>query len=157
MDSLLYVSSEMSRIASNYNRWGMLLTKMGVYEKAMEYLLKAYKIRHDLEESETLVCSQNALAALYFEINEGNMAKATIQKAVKHINNTNDVSLRAMILDNAGQIEEKFGHMDSALFYYHKAIKQEQQSNNIIGQIQTCQNLAGLYKKICSILLSIMQ
>lgn len=147
MDSLLYVSSEMSRIASNYNRWGMLLTKMGVYEKAMEYLLKAYKIRHDLEESETLVCSQNALAALYFEINEGNMAKATIQKAVKHINNTNDVSLRAMILDNAGQIEEKFGHMDSALFYYHKAIKQEQQSNNIIGQIQTCQNLAGLYIK----------
>ncbi|HPW66176.1 MAG TPA: response regulator [Salinivirgaceae bacterium] len=148
MDSLLYATSEMSRIASNYNRWGMLLTKMGVYEKAMEYLLKAYKIRHNLEESETLICSQNALAALYYEINEGNMAKAAIQKAVRQINNSNDVFLKAMILDNAGQIEEKFGQKDSALLYYHKAIEIEQISNNKIGHIQTYQNLAGLYIKM---------
>ncbi len=147
IDSLLITSSEMSRLASNYNRWGILLTKMGVYENALDYLLKSYKIRKNLEESETLINTLSALAALYAETNQADMAKSTIRSAFQQLKSSNDAIQKAMVFNNAGFIEGKFGLTDSAMFYYRKALKIQQISKNNIGKIQTYQNISDLFLK----------
>ncbi len=147
IDSLISKTQEMPRLAVNYNRMGMLLTQWGAYEKALEYLLKAYRIRQNLDEPEPLMFTLNALATLYSEMNEVTMAKATIRQALKQSERSDDVFQISYILHNAGQIEEKYGNMDSAMFFYRRALNNRIELQNNYGQIQSYQSIANLLQK----------
>jgi CheY-like chemotaxis protein len=89
----------------------------------------------------------NALATLYSEMNETEMAKGAIRQALKQSERSSDTFQISYVLHNAGQIEEKFGNNDSAMFFYRKALSNRQNLQNSFGQIQSYQSLATLFQK----------
>ncbi|MDD4747854.1 MAG: response regulator, partial [Salinivirgaceae bacterium] len=145
IDSILSTTSELPRLAVNYNRIGILLTKWEAYDKALEFLLKSYNIRNNLNEPEPLMFTLNALASLYLKMENKEMTISSMNQALKYAEKSVDTFQISYILDNVGQIHEEYGTTDSALYFYKKALKNRIAINSNLGQIQSFERIATFY------------
>ncbi len=130
--------------AVSLQKLGLAYGLNGKYEKQTKVYLKALKIYYQLD-------SLRNFAFLTGEFGY-NLKRANIKKAVKYINNgisiaedKNFKSILATLYDHYGVIKEMTNDLDSALYYYQKALQIKEIQSDSNGIPFSLNNIAGIY------------
>ena len=112
------------------------------YPKALEYYMntvyQANKSNNDLVAGRSL----NNIGSIYYEQDLYNNAIINFQKALSHYNKVKNTDQKKIkTLTNLGQSLEEINQLDSASFYYNKALDKSIEINDEAYQSLSLQNL----------------
>jgi signal transduction histidine kinase/CheY-like chemotaxis protein len=109
-------------MAINYNRIGVIYHLMGIYDKALDFLLKSLKISKDSDNKLRMAQVYNNLGLVYKDMDQIDQAFETFQNALAISNQLNDKMLKAYTLNNIGIIYKILKEYDKALDFYHQSL-----------------------------------
>ncbi len=127
-----------------YFELGAVNYMLGYYQKSTEANLQALKIFEQLDDKLLLA---SAYADIGYQIKRRNLQRAiTLMRKGKGIAEENSFdTLLTSIYDNYGVLMEMDDQLDSAEYYYNKALNLKTRIKDSIGIPYSLNNLAGVY------------
>ena len=116
------VNTEEDR-AAYYNDVGQIYYDKDALDIALDYFLKSYAILKDKENSETKNLLNHNLAVLYGRLKKEDEALPFFREAYNYAVKHNDSITVAKAQNNIGTIFFHLNQIDSAKYYYNKALK----------------------------------
>ncbi len=142
-----YRKKDSVNIASNLSNIAILYRKLGNYPRAIYYLTEAIKI--DERSKQSLSAAYSNLANVYNDINEHAKAKELLFKSLQLRIEEKDEKAIGLSYSNIGNTFLKEKKIDSAIFYYSKAIYFNNIQNAPVSKkLVTLNNLTTLYIQI---------
>lgn len=109
--------------SKGFNNIGNSHYFQGDNDKAVEYHLKALKIREELGDKRLVAGSENNIANILFRKGQFDKALQEYEKAAGIFREVGDRNLEAMATNNIGLVYEEKLEFDKALEYLQKALK----------------------------------
>ncbi len=124
--------SKLHYLAQLYERLSLMYYFNGKYDKDFEYGLKAIQLFDSLGEYVSL---GNIYGELGYRMKRRDLMKAfkLMRRGKSILERENDPAMLAKIYDNYGVLHEMNNRLDSAIFYYNKALKIKMRLNDSIG------------------------
>lgn len=133
-----------SGVADSYSNLSLIYYYQGKYDENVAYSLKAIKIYEQTKQREKLAAEYGELG---YRMKRRNMPKAQeYMQIAKRISEKQNFTLASMkIYDNYGVLKEMQNQLDSALFFYNKALALKEVSHDSVGIPYSLNNIAGIY------------
>jgi len=130
--------------ANIYYQLAMINGFLGNYDKRLDFNLKAIKI---YEATGNKSKAGITYAELGFAMKRRNIGKSIeyMQKGVYLLKEINDEVALNSVYDNYGIVQEMAGDVDSAIYYYNKALDLKRSQNDSIGIPFALGHLSGAY------------
>jgi tetratricopeptide (TPR) repeat protein len=105
-----------------YSGLGEAYTKLGIYDKALNYLFKSYEISNELNKASEMGLATATIADVYYNLQDYHMSNTYNRKALEHFKNVNYPLAKAMLHYNLAnnafmmeQIEIAKKHLDTSM------------------------------------------
>ena len=135
---------EKAKLSGTY---GAILAGKGEFQKAQEYLLKAYSAFDKMDSIKQLFSVTVNVGNVYLEIGSDEKAMKYFKKGKSIADRLNNPVERASVMMNIGLILEK-KNLDSALYIYNEALNLLTPSTSDILYVKLIYNIAGVeFKK----------
>ncbi|MGK4567099.1 tetratricopeptide repeat protein [Flavobacterium sp. 3HN19-14] len=133
-----------SELADSYSNLSLVYYYLGKYDENVAYSLKAIKIYEQTNQQEKLAGQYGELG---YMMKRRNMAKAQEYMLVgMRISEKRKFNVALMkIYDNYGVLKEMQNQLDSALFFYNKALSMKEAGKDSLGIPYSLNNIAGIY------------
>lgn len=135
---------ELDDFARACNLYGKLLYEKGLYKDAQVYLLRAYGLFQDANNLFGVATVSISIASNYSEIGSKNEALKYYLMAHQTAQKINSSSIKIASLIDLG-VFYRTSNVDSAKYYYGKALELIPSSPITLNRIQTEYNLANIY------------
>ncbi|MGE0560258.1 MAG: histidine kinase [Flavobacteriales bacterium] len=130
--------------ADIYNQLALVYGFLGNYDKRIGYNIKAIKIYERLGKKSKAGSTYGGLGfSMYGRDIE--KAKMYMQKGIRQLEEAKDYEALNSTYDNYGIVQEVSGNVDSAIFYYNKALGLKINQNDSIGIPFALGHLSGAY------------
>lgn len=149
------------RKAKILNNMGNVYTRLGNYEKAVEYYLESNAIKERLlenmkgkapddikAEKGDLLKSIMNIGSIYSLLDKEESAMEYFDKALDMAMELENKGSECKILNNLGVIMNKRGDFQKALSYHQKALQIRDQVNDIKGKAVSYHNLGNVYSNL---------
>ena len=133
-----------ARIMSNI---GFVYVKLGDFDKANEYYLKALKIAESIKSNKDMILVLNFTANMYYTKGEYEKTIEFYLKSLKISEEVGDKKAIAKSLLNIGGVYEKQENYDEALKYFQNAFEMNEKLNNKNGMSQALNNIGVIYQR----------
>jgi signal transduction histidine kinase len=129
--------------AEAHEKLGLIYYYLGQYDQQHTYLFKAISGYEQLKDSPKLI---SAYGGYGYQIKRRDMPKALfyMQKALK-LDPQVKFKESLPVVDNYGVLKEMLGELDSAQWYYRKALQLKESTNDSLGIPYSLHKLAGVY------------
>jgi tetratricopeptide (TPR) repeat protein len=131
------------RVVEAYNRSAVLYNNMGDYSTAYDLLIKALLLAEKINYVDYKPRIYNNIGNIYFYFSNYDMAKAYYSKAMS---SSNDTLTIINLLNNLGAVEKNSGRLDSAYYFFNKAL-QISKRHNEFALYGILNNLALIYQE----------
>lgn len=144
----LQLSSEncLKSKAISHQLIGKVLFKQGVYQEALNQLLKAGEYFEKIGEQEKVAENLNQLGLLYYNIRQAELSLKLHLKALSIYESLKNEEGIANSYGSLGRLYEKRKEYDKALDYQHKALELYKKSENLAGTSIILENLGSIYE-----------
>ncbi|MCB9174471.1 MAG: sensor histidine kinase [Flavobacteriales bacterium] len=130
--------------ADVYNQLALVYGFLGNYDKRIGYNIKAIKIYEKLGNKSKAGSTYGGLGFSMYR-RDIEKAKMYMQKGMKQLEEAKDYEALNPTYDNYGIVQEVSGNVDSAIFYYNKALVLKRNQNDSIGIPFALGHLSGAY------------
>jgi len=130
-------------IANAYNDLSILFTLKSDYRKGLEYNLKAYQIRKNLQNPDKLISSLSKIGVCYSELGEFEKATNYLLEAIQIVESNHLEERYYLVYDNLGGIFKEMKNYKEALKYHELAYDYALKTNNIRAIYTILVNIAG--------------
>jgi tetratricopeptide (TPR) repeat protein len=127
------------------NLLGVLLTKQGLYKKALPYIEKYVEINKALKNNLGLAIGCRNLGNIYLRLKQFQKAEIYFLEALNYYNSLNNKAEVANELINLGVLKHQLGQIDAALQNYEKALQAGKELNDYEIKAICLNNLAQIY------------
>lgn len=129
--------------AEAHEKLGLIYYYLGQYDQQHTYLFKAISGYEQLKDTPKLI---SAYGGYGYQIKRRDMPKALsyMQKALK-LDPQVKFKESVPVVDNYGVLKEMLGELDSAQWYYRKALQLKESTNDSLGIPYSLHKLAGVY------------
>ncbi|MFN3756598.1 MAG: tetratricopeptide repeat protein [Flavobacterium sp.] len=126
-----------------YEKLGLIYYYLGQYDQQHTYLLKAIKGYEQLNDTPKLIAMYGGYG---YQIKRRDMPKALfyMQKALRMDSQEKYIE-SVPVIDNYGVLKEMLGELDSAKYYYYKALTFKENTNDSLGIPYSLHKIAGVY------------
>jgi len=135
-------------IANAYNDLSILFTLKSDYTKGLEYNLKAYQIRKNLNQPEKLISSLSKIGVCYSELGEFESATLYLLEAIDIVENNHLEEKYYLVYDNLGGVFKEMKNYNEAIKYHQIAYNYAINTNNQRAIYTTLVNIAGAYTNL---------
>ena len=135
-------------IANSYNDLSILYTLKANYKKGLEYNLKAYEIRKNLNAPEKLISSLSKIGVCYSELGEFEKASKYILEAISIVEENKLEEKYYLVYDNLGGLYKEMKKFEVALSYHQKAYDYAIKTSNNYATYTILINIAGSYRNL---------
>lgn len=128
--------------ADSYGNLGLIYNYQGKYDKDTQATLKAIELYEKLNDKNKLIATYGGYG---YQLKRRDMNKALhyMQKALR-IGADSDIEELTPVIDNYGVLKEMLGELDSAVWYYQKALKRKEKVNDSLGIPYSLSKIAGV-------------
>ncbi len=141
---------DISGIASIHNNLGNIYKEQGLLVKAIESYNSSLKIAEKLKDQPGIASSLNNIGILYAEQDKYQTAKTYYLKSIsirKKMGEEGREDLSKPI-NNIGSVLQDEKDYFGAIKYYGMSQKLDKEFGNIIGEVTSIGNIAGIYKEL---------
>lgn len=125
---------------------GQVFFHQGVYLQALNHLLKAGQLFHELHDDTRLASSLNQLGLVYYNIRQPEEALRSHQKALQYYEIVKDKKGIAYSLGCIGRLFEKKLDYTTALTYQYRALAIYENIKNNRGIATILENIGSIYE-----------
>lgn len=130
--------------ADIYNQLALVYGFLGNYDKRTGYNIKAIKIYEKLGNKSKAGSTYGGLGFSMYR-RDIEKAKMYMQKGIKQLEEAKDYKALNPTYDNYGIVQEVSGNVDSAIYFYNKALDLKINQNDSIGIPFALGHLSGAY------------
>lgn len=130
--------------ADIYSQLALVNYFLGNFDKRLTYDLKAVKIYETLN-NKVKVGATYAGLGFAMKTRDIDKAKFYMQKGIYELEKAEDYVTLNAVYDNYGIVQEFAGNIDSAIYYYNKALELKRDQNDSIGIPFALTHLSGVY------------
>jgi len=134
------------QIANLYNNIGVSNKSLGQYQIAIEYHIKALKIREQINDTAGLVMSYNNIGHIYYLWGEFNKTAEYFNKAINLSKIQGDEINVAILSNNLGSVYIELNQYSKALNYFEKALIIYQKLGYDLYSSIILANMASIYR-----------
>ena len=109
-------------LPSVYNNYSIVFANLGEIHHELYYLLKALEMKERGHEYASIALYKKNIADIYISLNEFEKAYSIIQESLQQIKKAPSLRYETYIYPTAGRIYHELGKLDSAAYYYEKAL-----------------------------------
>ncbi|OYT17137.1 MAG: hypothetical protein B7C24_04220 [Bacteroidetes bacterium 4572_77] len=120
----------------------------GIFDEALSLFLESQDLVQSAGYESELVASVSSIAAVYQEIEKNDKAKRYYKKALQLADKYNDLTTKAVIYHNMGEMMFGEGKLDSALYMLNQSLRIEMQEGNTLGIAQTKSLLGTIHSAL---------
>lgn len=134
---------------ANYNNIGLIYQEMDLFEKAIEYHLKALEIREETQNFATQMASYNNLGVCYKELNNFNKSRESFQKSISLSNQSHDKMVYYIAVEGLASVEYAAKNYNKALNLYLQSLNRPAEIPiNSKSKVHLFSSLAQVYVKL---------
>ncbi|MCD4745480.1 MAG: tetratricopeptide repeat protein, partial [Bacteroidales bacterium] len=141
-------SDSLKDLALTYNTFGIIYNYQGIYDKALNFFLKAVKISENIENKFLLANSYNQIGGIYYNQNDYDNAYNNYLKSLEIREDIGDKNGLAASYNNVGEIYRLREIYEPALDYYFKSMKLNIELNNKNWIAINCINIGSIYQNL---------
>lgn len=130
--------------ADIYNQLALINAFLGNNDKRLDFNLKAIKIYETLNNKAKAGATYAGLG-FAMKTRDIDKAKFYMQKGIYELEKVEDYVTLNAVYDNYGIVQEIAGNLDSAIYYYNKALELKRNQNDSIGIPFALTHLSGVY------------
>jgi CHAT domain-containing protein/Tfp pilus assembly protein PilF len=140
----IYETNDPEMAAEVMNRMGIIYDDLGRLETALEYHIRALKVREDAGTADAVPRGLNCLGNTYYGLGQLDQAHALYERALKAAE-TEDIPIAiAYSLNNLGNVFNHKGAWEKALEYHKRALKIKERHGRKAEVIESLGRLASL-------------
>ncbi len=132
--------------AELYHQLSLCYAYQGIFDKRLKYSLKAIAL-YDQLGNENKVGNLYTFLGFSMKTRNTKKAKEYMIKGIKILEKENDMFALNGAYDNYGVVQEISGDLDSAIYYYNKALSIKVDQADSLGIPYALGHLAGAYSK----------
>lgn len=134
--------------ASALGNLGILYMSQAQYGKALENMIYCKQTFDKLGNTNGALNAMNYIGGIYIYKEEFEKADQTYKEALALAKETENKMMEAFIIGNIGLLKQSIEELDSALYYFEKAGKMDEEVDNLHGKMATKLNIASVYMKL---------
>ncbi len=128
-----------------YQNYSLVYSKIGDFNKALEFSQKAFSLAGSLNQMERLADLTREVGNIYFSFGESKIALEFYQKSFDICKARNDENGMSKALNNIGRIHSELGQYAEALVYLNRSIDFKLKVDNKLGIGNTLLNIGTIY------------
>lgn len=142
---IFFQINDLSRLSDVYSTIGNIQMDLGSYKPAMDFSLKALKIREDLKDSLSISSSYLNIGSIYESLKDYDKALGFYSQSLAIRNKMNYLSGVADCYNNMANIYSAKGDFNKALELLELSLKIKEKIGNKKGIAHTLNNIGGIY------------
>lgn len=135
-------------LAKSHYIIGVVFYHHGVYNEALNNLLKAEQLYKTLQASKAIAKTLNQQGLVYYNTKQPSQAQACHQKALALYETLKDERGKAYSLGCLGRLYEKRSNYDKALTYQQEALALYQQLDDTVGCATIFENIGSIHEDL---------
>lgn len=144
-ENQISVVLDSSYLVEIYQNYSLVFSKIGDYNKALEYSQNAFSLAGRLNQKEKLADLVREIGNIYFSFGESAIALDFYQKSLEICIESKDEMGMSKAFNNIGRIYSEIGQYSKALESLNRSLEIKNKIDNKIGIANTLLNIGTIY------------
>ncbi len=141
-------ASQLMKAASSLARIGQIYTNLGLYNLALEYLLKVNRMLAGQPPSSQIAWLYSDIGNVYYAMGQTDLAEPYYWQGLRMMKSLKDSFGESVMLNNIGLCKIKHGDTENAFSFFRQALKLREASANRFAVLHSWSVIGEAYQSI---------